>query len=80
VKPEKGAKKMITGKRIKTVAVECPDCEEKINMTGEIVWGQKVVCPHCGVDLEVINVDPVELDWVFEDSDYDYPDDDEEDW
>jgi alpha-aminoadipate carrier protein LysW len=72
---------MVTGKATRTIVVECPDCEDKITMRGPIEWGQQVVCPHCGTDLEVINTDPVELDWVYEDSGYtDYEDEDEDDW
>jgi lysine biosynthesis protein LysW len=72
---------MITGKATRKVMAACPECEDKIIMTGKIEWGRRVVCPHCGVDLEVINTDPVELDWVYEESDYsDYKDEDEDDW
>lgn len=64
----------------RTVVVECPDCEDNITLKGEIEWGQAVVCPHCGTNLEVINIDPVEVDWAYEDSGYDYGDDDDDDY
>lgn len=72
---------MVTGKAIKTTVAECPECENNITLKGEIEWGQKVKCPHCSTDLEVINTTPVELDWVFEDYDdeYEYDDDDDDD-
>jgi lysine biosynthesis protein LysW len=58
--------------------VYCLDCDEKIVLYPHPRLGQKLVCPHCGVDLEVISVDPLELDWVH---DWAYEGDgDEEDW
>jgi hypothetical protein len=41
--------------------------------------GQEVACPHCDAELEVIETDPVELDWIYED-DVDEDDDDDDDW
>ncbi|UCC65702.1 MAG: lysine biosynthesis protein LysW [Anaerolineae bacterium] len=37
--------------------------------------GEELTCPHCEADLEVISLDPVELDWA-----YIPPADDDEDW
>ena len=68
---------MVTGKATKTTIVTCPECDENITLKNEIKWGQQVVCPHCSTELEVINTDPVELDWVFEENDQDYDDDDD---
>jgi lysine biosynthesis protein LysW len=68
-----------TRSSFRTVVVECPDCEEDITLKGEIEWGPEVVCPHCGTKLEVINTDPVEVDWAYEESDDDYDDEDDED-
>ena len=62
----------------KAVAVDCPDCGEKITLRGTIEVGQRVTCPECSADLEVISTSPVELDWVYEDSEYD--DEEEEDY
>ncbi|GAB4436846.1 MAG: hypothetical protein Kow0031_18630 [Anaerolineae bacterium] len=28
--------------------------------------GQRVRCPNCEVVLEIINTDPLELDWVYD--------------
>jgi hypothetical protein len=39
-----------------------------------------LVCPHCEADLEVISVDPLEIDWFY---DWSWEEDDEEeedDW
>jgi len=69
---------MVAGKMTKSTVAECPECEENITLKGEVQWGQQVVCPHCGTELEVINTDPIELDWVFEEYDDDYDDDDDD--
>ena len=39
----------------------CPECEAVIDEEFEDV-GEIVSCPECGVELEVISVDPVEFD------------------
>ena len=48
----------------------CPECEAAIDEEFEDV-GEIISCPECGVELEVISVDPVEFDLA--------PMDDEED-
>jgi alpha-aminoadipate carrier protein LysW len=64
----------------------CPECEAEIDEEFEDV-GEVISCPECGVELEVIAVDPVEFDLApvddedEEDDDYPFDDeDDEEDW
>jgi hypothetical protein len=71
---------MATGDVAKMVLADCPECDEQISLKSNVVWGHQVTCPHCDAGLEVINTDPVELDWVYEESDYGYEDEDEEDW
>ena len=44
----------------------CPDCDGRIEFNPHAFVGQKVTCPHCDTDLEVINVEPLELDWNYE--------------
>ncbi len=52
----------------------CPSCGDDIKLSGRPRIGQRVVCPYCEAELEVIELDPVELDWV------DYEEEWEEDW
>lgn len=54
----------------------CPACDRNIKVPNRPRIGQKLVCPHCDTDLEVIEVDPLELDWAYEDLD-DFDEDDE---
>ncbi|MBX5478106.1 MAG: lysine biosynthesis protein LysW [Pyrinomonas methylaliphatogenes] len=43
--------------------------------------GDIISCEECGAELEIVGLDPVELDLVEEeDEDYDYDDDEEEDY
>lgn len=55
----------------------CPECEEKVYVDAEAEQGDVVTCEECGANLEVVGLDPLELD-LYEDSG-DYDDDDDED-
>jgi alpha-aminoadipate carrier protein LysW len=39
----------------------CPECEAVIDEEFEDV-GEIITCPECGVELEVISIEPVEFD------------------
>ena len=36
----------------------CPECNAELTLNG-VVQGEIVVCPDCGVDLEVIDLNPL---------------------
>jgi alpha-aminoadipate carrier protein LysW len=55
----------------KAVTVSCLDCERPFDLTFKPVEGQIITCPFCESELEVINTDPLELDFYFEDWDSD---------
>lgn len=55
----------------------CPECEEKVFVDAEAEQGDIVTCEECGSDLEVVGLDPVELDLYEEGDDFDDDDDDE---
>ncbi len=55
----------------------CPSCGEDINISSKPKMGQKVICPECGNELEIVWLDPIELDWPYDEDDYD--DDDMDD-
>jgi len=43
----------------------CPECEAAIDMEIEDVEeGQRIDCPECGAELEVVNTNPLELDVI----------------
>jgi alpha-aminoadipate carrier protein LysW len=59
----------------------CPDCDGEIRLNSHARLGQKFVCPNCDADLEVIGIDPLELDWAHAWSEKDWGQvEDEEDW
>ncbi|NPV87390.1 MAG: lysine biosynthesis protein LysW [Anaerolineae bacterium] len=39
----------------------CPECEAALQLSGVVV-GEIVVCPDCGVDLEVTSLDPLTVE------------------
>lgn len=43
----------------------CPECDQMVKVGAELAEGQRVTCSHCGTELEVISVDPLELDWAY---------------
>ncbi|NPV71122.1 MAG: lysine biosynthesis protein LysW [Firmicutes bacterium] len=40
--------------------VVCPECDGTWN-SGEVVKGEIITCPDCGVELEVLNVEPLQI-------------------
>jgi alpha-aminoadipate carrier protein LysW len=42
----------------------CPDCERTIHLAPHSKMGQRVICRRCGADLELVSLEPPELDWV----------------
>jgi lysine biosynthesis protein LysW len=44
----------------------CLDCEKEVELGSNPTIGSRVICPRCGVVMEIINVEPLELDWVFD--------------
>ena len=53
----------------------CPECDADVHVDTDADKGDVVSCEECGTDLEVVGLDPVELDIVEEES---LDDDDEE--
>ena len=57
------------------MAVVCPECDNPINVDpDEVEEGETLQCDECGLELEVVSVDPLELAPV---DDVGYEDDDE---
>ncbi len=57
----------------------CPECEADVHVDLDADKGDTVACEECGVELEVVGLDPVELDIVEEES-YDDDDEDEDEY
>ncbi len=53
------------------MAVVCPECDNPIVVdVDEVEEGETVQCDECGMDLEIVSVDPLELAAV-DDAGYD---------
>ena len=61
------------------MVASCPDCDEQIDLGPRPTEGQRLTCFNCGAQLEIINLEPPELDWAFSDFEPDW-DPDEEEW
>jgi alpha-aminoadipate carrier protein LysW len=57
----------------------CPDCDAEVHVDLDADKGDKITCDECATELEVVGLDPVELD-IAEDDDDELGDDlDDED-
>jgi alpha-aminoadipate carrier protein LysW len=54
----------------------CPECEADVHVDIDVDKGELVACEECGTELEVVGLDPVELD-IVEEEDLDDDDEDE---
>lgn len=43
----------------------CLYCDHPVSLGSRPTEGQMVTCSSCGAQLEVLNLDPLELDWAF---------------
>lgn len=41
---------------------ECPECAGELNLTPDVEEAEIVACPDCGVELEVVSLDPLTLE------------------
>jgi lysine biosynthesis protein LysW len=63
--------------RLREAVIACIDCGSKFFLKGRIELGQAVTCPECGAWMEISSLDPVQVDWIYEEPDEDQED---EDW
>ena len=59
----------------------CPDCDAAVVVGSQLNLGDRLLCPGCGVELEVLSLRPFEMEYAdFEDSDdeFEYEDLDDE--
>jgi len=52
----------------------CPSCTAQVNLGPKPKMGQHIFCLECDNELQIVSLDPLELDWPFDDDD----DDDDE--
>ncbi len=56
----------------------CPECKEEVYVDAESEQGDIVTCEECGTELEVVGLDPIELDAYHESEDRDDLDEDDD--
>jgi len=62
---------------MKTATASCLDCGRTIDLGPQPRDGQQFTCSHCGTQLEIINLQPLELDWAFSEFELDWAPDEE---
>jgi lysine biosynthesis protein LysW len=50
----------------KKICAVCPDCEQPFELERLPVRDVIIICPNCETELEVISVDPLQLDFYYE--------------
>jgi Zn-finger nucleic acid-binding protein len=58
----------------------CPECEGEFRTGPILKVGQRLICPNCDAELEVIHLSPLELDWAFDEPASDGEEEEEESW
>lgn len=43
----------------------CPECDSRLRLR-TVRLGQRITCRECDTALEVVELNPIELDWAFE--------------
>lgn len=43
-------------------AAKCPECGEEVFVDADLEQGDIVECDECGASLELVGMDPIELD------------------
>ena len=54
-----------------SVQAECPECAGEVSLPDDVMKGEIVHCAECGIELEVVKLDPPTLNLAPEE---------EEDW
>ena len=55
----------------------CPECSEDVYVDADSEQGDTVTCDECGTELEIVGLDPIELD-IHEEADDDFKEDADE--
>ncbi len=63
----------------KTLFAPCPACGAKVYFKARPEVGETYTCSSCDASLEVIENEPLVLEWIFEEDEYEYDDEYDED-
>lgn len=42
----------------------CPACEANVNIPSDVMENELLACPDCASELEIISLEPLELDFA----------------
>ncbi len=58
----------------------CPDCEAVLDVEeDEVEEGEVINCPECGVELEVVHINPIEVELVEDEEEEEEEEEEDED-
>lgn len=55
----------------------CPECEAEIHVDEDVDKGERLHCEECDSTLEVVGLDPIELDLAQDNEEDDYKEDED---
>ncbi len=58
----------------------CPECDAEVHVDDDVEKGDIIECDDCGASLEVVGLDPIELDVAAEEEDEEYIDDEDDEY
>jgi uncharacterized paraquat-inducible protein A len=56
--------------------IRCPRCNKIINITQRVWIGDRITCVTCGMEYQIVGLNPVEIDLPYDDTDQDMLDND----
>lgn len=56
---------------IREAVIECVECGIKSVFKGRMALGQDLTCPECETWMEVVSLDPIEVDWIYDEPEHD---------
>ena len=54
---------------------KCPVCDENVYVDAQMIQGDIVFCDECDCDLELVGLDPIELDILQDEDEFDFGED-----
>ena len=64
----------------KALSAICPACGSRLRFKFPLQLGEFIVCDECDTELEVMKINPLKLDWAYDDPYEDDDDLDDDDW
>ena len=46
------------------LTIECPECAAEVGLPGDVMQNEIIVCPECGTELEILSLNPLEVDYA----------------